>query len=76
MNNANRPEEAIEKALGDMLDTTKAHKYSPPDRRSIREMVEEIEGAVQEVNDRIQSLKKRLDEFYRLQNTFYVGESK
>jgi len=80
MNNAveraSKSEEAVEKALGDILDTTKAHKYSPPNRRSIREMVEEIEEGVRVVNLRVEALKNRLDEFYRLQNTFYVGESR
>jgi hypothetical protein len=71
-----KSEQAVEKALGDMMKPTKlpTKSFAQPNHRSVRELVEEIEEAVQMVETRIKSLKTRLDEFYRLQNEFYVGD--
>jgi flagellar motor switch protein FliM len=69
-------EQAVEKALGDMMKPKlpSVKSFAPPDQRSVRELVEEIEDALGLVEARVKSLKVRLDEFYRLQNEFYVGD--
>ena len=62
---------AFENALTQRLPTAKS--FAPPTARSIRELIEDLEEALAQVESRVRIIKDRLEHFNRLQTDFYHG---
>ena len=70
--------DSLEKAIAPRVEglerMPKGKSFAPPDQRGIHELIDEVESAVDLVMELIKNIKRRLNEFDRLQASFYNGQ--